>query len=350
MPTLSRLTSCLVVFALLGAIGSVTSTGVAAEDDRTTWTVQPASEDDSGTRPYFVFDLEPGTSITDTATVTNLSETPLSLTVFGTDALNTSDGRFDLLETTSDPEDVGAWTVLETADGDADASGIAVQPGESIDVDFRIDVPQNATPGDHVGGIVTSLLTEQTGDDGEVFQLDSRVAARVYLHVLGDLEPRLQIEDLRADYDGSFTNPFSGDLTVNWTVVNDGNIRLGGQQTVAVGGFLGWGSTEHTVDLPEILPGNRVEQSVVLEGVPSAVRLGTDVEIQPIDPASRLADPIEPVRAGLQTWTVPWLLVIAAALAGVAAWAVLRSRRRQAALVDSLREELRQSHDPDPSP
>jgi len=333
------------------ATAAVLLSGVSADaagDADVGWQVQPDAEK-PGSRPYFVYDVEPGDVIEDTVVIGNLGSRNLSLTMLATDALNAADGRFDLLESASVPDDIGTWVRLETDKGDKPGK-VLVPPAEERRVGFTITVPDNATPGDHVGGVVSSLVTEEKNDKGQMAKLDSRVAARVYLFVKGDLDPRLEVSDVQTDYSGSFLNPFTGSATVSWTVRNPGNIRLAGKQTVSVAGIAGWGSEETTVDLPEVLPGNEVRQTVTIDGVPAAVRLGATVEVQPEDPNKRVADPIEPVADSTTVWAMPWLLVLVLVIVGTITWAVMRWQRRQRAQVKALKAELEEKKESSATP
>ncbi len=334
--TLTAALAAVLSFSVLGTAGVLWSpSATAAGNEDIGWQVQPHA-DKPGTRPYFVYDVDPGQTIEDTVVIGNLGRTPLPLTVFGTDALNAEDGRFDLLETVSDPTDVGSWVTLSKGR----TSSITVDPEQERSVDFSITVPENATPGDHVGGIVTSHLTQQKNDEGEAVQLDSRVAARIYLFVKGDLNPALEVSDVQVDHDASLINPLSGTATVSWSVRNTGNLRLAGNQRVSIGGVAGWGSSTTSVDLPEILPGNEVRQTTTIKGVPAAVRLAADVVVAPRDPSERSGDTIDPVGAGASIWTIPWTLLVLLALAALGTWALLAWQRRQRAVVAELREEL----------
>ena len=88
---------------------------------------------------------------------------------------------------------IGAWV---HADGDS----VTIKPGKSADVPFKVTLPDNATPGDYMGGIVTSLTQ---ADAAERINVDQRLAIRVRLRVGGELKPSLVIEDLHVGYAGT---------------------------------------------------------------------------------------------------------------------------------------------------
>ena len=66
----------------------------------------------------------------------------------------------DLLAGDEPPRDIGAWTTTEVP-------SVTVPAGGQVTVPFTIVVPEDASAGDHVGGIVTSLtVTEATWVSG----------------------------------------------------------------------------------------------------------------------------------------------------------------------------------------
>ena len=66
-------------------------------------------------------------------------------------------------------------------------------------------MPDNATPGDHSAGIVTSLMTASSG---AAVALDRRLGARYYLRVSGTLSPAVGVSKVQVGYSGSL-NPVS---------------------------------------------------------------------------------------------------------------------------------------------
>ncbi len=63
-------------------------------------------------RPYLYYVGSPGSTVSDNVAVVNYSPTPVTLSVFATDALNDDQGGFTLLKSKEKPKDVGAWTTI----------------------------------------------------------------------------------------------------------------------------------------------------------------------------------------------------------------------------------------------
>ncbi|MER7420494.1 DUF916 domain-containing protein [Micromonospora peucetia] len=282
----------------------------------TRWAVQPSGPDGPTGRNYFIYDLAPGSTLTDHVGVSNLSDRPLTFQVYGTDAYTTADGAFALLPADQAAADVGSWIRF-------DRRSWTVPPGRRADIPFRLSVPANATPGDHAGGVIAAIAQARTTADGQQVRVDQRLAARVYLRVNGDIRPAVAIESVRVSYDNPVNPAAGGDAVVTYRLRNTGNVRVGGTGTVAVNGPFGWELARTApVDLPELLPGAVFTVTERITGVPPALRLTAEVDLAPttVDAA------LPPVLRSAATWAPPWLLL--ALLAVLAGWSVVRWRRR----------------------
>ncbi len=291
--------------------------------DPVTWGTDPADNEVGTGRPNFSYDAQPGGTLRDAIDVVNRSDRPLELRIYASDAFTTDSGVLDLLPAGEESVDVGAWI---TVDEDA----LTVAAGETVTVPFTLTVPDDATPGDHAGGIVTSLVTPET--DNQV-SVDRRIGSRVMIRVAGELTPLLAVTDVQVTYDGS-VNPFaSGTAQVSYTVTNTGNVRLAARQTVAVGGPFGLlTQTASPPELPELLPGDSLRVSADVAAVWPTVRLTAEVTLAPYATSGELPVPVAEASGSGTAWAMPWglflLLAVTAALAGLAV--VLRRRRRAA--------------------
>jgi hypothetical protein len=313
------LLAALAAALVLPASAHATERAGSAQPDQATFGVRPATATAPDERPAFSYSATPGARVTDHVAVSNIAENPVTLTVYASDAFNTAEGGFDVLASSKAPVDVGAWTTVETAE--------VTIPGRSVRiVPFTVTIPQNATPGDHVGGIVAALTTDATTGDGQRVAVEQRVGARVYLRVSGPLQPVLSIEDLAVDYDGTFFG--RGQTRVSYTVRNPGNVRLSGAQHVTV--ETPWGATYQAEGVPavkELLPGNTMVYTVVVPEVLPAGWLTATVLVEPVAPPNTDPAPA-PVDASATAAAVPWLLIAALALLILLAVLVWRRRGR----------------------
>lgn len=332
--TLRAVLSCVGVPLLLAALALVglTPGPAAAADNDVPWAVRTASNSFGSDRANYGYTVNPGAQVEDGLVVANRGTTPLDLAVYAADGFTTSAGRLDLATADTPSEDVGAWV-------HPDRAHVRIQPGESVVVPFTVRVPTNAEPGDHVGGIVTSLTQKDAASGVDV---DRRLALRVRLRVSGELRPSLAVGDLRVHYAGT-ANPFGkGDAVLSYTIHNTGNTVLAARQTASVAGPLGrWKvRAERIKDSPELLPGETWKVSVSVRGVTPALRLTATVTLLPLlKDAAGSTGTLASVESGTHIWTVPWTILALVGLCSlVVAILVARRRRRPSRVLPRVSE------------
>lgn len=323
------------------------------EDDAAatqTWSVQPAGDEGADGRPNWHYELEPGETVDDVAQVNNFSAEVVTFRVYSHDAINTPEGGFTLQPADVEPTGIGAWIGLDEE--------ITVEPGGSALVPFTLTVPDDATPGDHTGGIIASITTEATDAQGQRVLVDSRAGSRVYLRVAGEVNPALAVTGLEAGYERSWV-PFStGDVTVTYRVENVGNVRLSGEQRITGHGLFGFG--EHTAtlaDVEELLPGQAITVTTRIENVAPLLRITEEVTVNPRPPRTTPAEALPTVlaTAAVSVWAVPWpeLIIVGLLVLGIAwSWWRRRQQKQQTAAMlaeavararEETRRELQQS-------
>lgn len=321
------------LLAAFGIVGLAAVVPAVAADDEVAWAVRTASNDYGADRQNYSYTLNPGGKLEDSLVVVNHGAAPIQLDVYAADGFTTESGQLDLLAKDERSTGVGAWL-------HAGVDGVTIKPGKSANVPFEITLPDNATPGDYMGGIITSLTTP---DAVERINVDQRLAIRVRLRVGGELSPGLEVEDLHVDYSGT-ANPFGkGDATISYTVHNTGNAILTARQAASVSGPFGLFETkaEPIADSPELLPGETWDVTVPVPGAAPAVRLTAKVELTPLlKDAAGSVKPLAVGEATSHTWTIPWaLLLLLVVLVALLIFAVRVSRRRRRDA--RLREEAR---------
>ncbi|GAA0283632.1 hypothetical protein GCM10010302_22070 [Streptomyces polychromogenes] len=301
---------------------------LSAAADNGTWGVFPTPPAGAAMtdRAYFFHQGPAGAAVTDSVTILNSSGRELTFRVFATDAMNTpSGGAFALLPAETKPRDVGAWIAL----GPEAAGTVTVPPKGRKDIPFTVRVPQDASPGDHVGGIVAqNTEIEGIQREGKVqVGVKRQVGARLYLRVPGPLTPAVSVEDVRVSR-GAPLLPWTKDAhaTITYTLVNRGNAVLEPKVAVSARGLFG----RRVLDLPAraprqaLLPGQRIVLTEPWPDSPQLDRVNVKVTV------SAPAYPDVGSEAGTAFLAVPWPALGALLLlvgAGVAVLVALRRRR-----------------------
>ena len=339
--TSRRPASALVALAL--AVVALVSPAAAAMADDATIGIAGGPAKDSGPddRSRFSYDVQPGQTVNDRYVVRNTGTTDQQVTVFGSDAYNTNDGAYALLETGATSKDAGSWVTFA---GKASVQ-VALAPSEQKVLDFTVAVPADAIPGDHAAGIVISAQ----GVDGQV-KVDRRVATRMYVRVAGALQPNLTISSISAGQSVDW-NPFTGSTDITVTLHNAGNVALGAGVTARFTTWFGKsaGVSAHDV-LPEMLPGSSRQVTFRVPNVPRLGYLQAGVTLQPTVAADALdPGPLALVERQTSLSAVPWLVlgvvVLGIGILVLARWRRARLLRQAEEWVAYTRAEARRAAD-----
>jgi dihydroorotate dehydrogenase (fumarate) len=304
------------LLAMIGVLGSAIP--ASAEDG---FGGGPSDGDGPDRRTAFLYQIDPGQHLEDSYYIKNSGTTAQNVTVFATDAFTADDGSYAFLDTATEATDGGSWVSFE---GGAKRLELTLAPGELRTIPFTVDVPADATPGDHAAGI---LVAAKNGS-GEVL-VERRVATRMYVRVSGDLQAALAVTDISGSYEAQL-NPFDGGvlITVKWE--NVGNIAISADVVAGVNGPFGIGVAVNEVEhLSQLLPG---EQRIVTYAVPGVAQLG--LVFPYIKAVPQITDELRPVE-GMTTRierdvmvpAVPWWLVILIGIAAVIVVIVVWRRR-----------------------
>lgn len=268
------------------------------------WALAPAGSDTSsgaGNRSSLSYAAEPGSVVQDAVTLYNLGTEALTFRVYATDAFNNADGQFDLLPGTETPKGAGAWLSVQQ-------EMITVNPNRQVTIPFTLSVPADAAPGDYAGAVLASSEAQSTGDAGDLVTLDRRTGTRLLVRVAGELTPDVAVTDISTRYSPAL-NPLAGSAVVTYTLENRGNVRLSGTSTVSVAGPFGLGRvTAESVQFEDLLPGQSIDLTATLGGVPAfglaftnvaVVPTGEGVQVDTVDASSFTFAPPVAVLLGL---------------------------------------------------
>jgi hypothetical protein len=259
--------------AFLGMAAAMTlaaaplATPAAQATSNGSWGIRPQPLEDTRPRALFELDVAPGDVVRDAVTVTNETERPLTLGLAAVDATTLeAGGGFALGAPEDKPADVGAWVTLEQ-------DRVDLEPGSSETVPFVLRIPDDATPGDHAGGIVS---VESVKPSGEPITIRRAVGVRIFLRVDGPLRPALTIESIAISSLGA-VGP-TREIVVDYRLRNAGNVRL---RTTPVTSVAAWPRGDNTAQAStevELLPGSVVAFRQTISGGPALGHVRATVE------------------------------------------------------------------------
>jgi LysM repeat protein len=219
--------------------------------------IAPAHPDPNNpvSRSWFLYNVDPGQVIQDAAEVQNTGTAPVTLKVEGLDAFLLDDGAFALTDSEDTNKEVGTWIALSE-------KRVTLQPGERKEIPFTLTVPKDAEVGDHVAGLAvyrdtdTPETTFQSG--GASVGISTRVGARIYLTVKGDIKRDLKVIQKRL-------LRINDQLVLRLKFKNDGNIRASLQADTTIYSLFGV-YDKQKVDIGQVLPHKTLTRDTVWPG------------------------------------------------------------------------------------
>ena len=318
-----RLVLALASFVLVAAAVLTTGPAVpAGAASNGSWSVYPTTKPGTKARVVFSPTLTPGMTTGDSVTITNLSAATQSFDLYAADAFNTPGGGLSLRRQNDPVEGIGAWIHLGH-------SAVTVPPHTNVDIGFLIVVPPDATPGDHVGGIVAEQTVGTQSKHGNVpVTVIQAVGVRVLGRVQGPLTPKLTVAPPTLTVHSSTGTYFGGsaDAVASVHVVNSGNVVLTPVAHLIVSDS--FGTVAHrTIPIGPLLPGQSVTTHGAITGIEARGHLVTKVSVA--------AAGAHAVSATSSQWLIPWALVgLVLAVVLLVVFLVVRwwrRRRRRAA-------------------
>lgn len=213
--------------ALVGHMATPASAAGSALDFR----VAPAAGSQlSEGGDYFVLDMEPGESRTQSIEITNPSKSALQVQLAGVDAATAQMGGVDYAAEELSARAVGGWISLKN-------ELISLAPGESKEADFKVAVPRDAATGVHLGGLVIwveGAEKETAAGARTTMSVQSRRVIAVQVELPGPAAPLLEIRGAQAEArpDGLYLgidlfNPGTDLVTGTGTVSIEGRDEIG---------------------------------------------------------------------------------------------------------------------------
>jgi len=194
-------------FVLAGFCLAISYGGLGIYPNQSEW-----DEKNALTKSWFIYTLEPGQVKQAKVDVVNQSGQPVEVKIYPVDAVTTKDGAFAPQPEDRERIDVGAWTTISVSE-------LSLEPKETKAVDFTIKVPENAEVGDHMGAIIVQPKEVPEAEEGTTMRVVTRVGARIYLTVPGEIIKELEIEEFSWKME-------EGQVVFYLTLTNKGNVRI----------------------------------------------------------------------------------------------------------------------------
>ncbi|MBU3964998.1 DUF916 domain-containing protein [Patescibacteria group bacterium] len=194
-------------FALASFCYAISYGGLGIYPNESEW-----NEKNSLTKSWFIYTLEPSEVKEAKVNVVNQSEQSVEVKIYPVDAVTTKDGAFAPQSEDREKIDVGAWINMPVSE-------LSLKPNETKAVDFTIKVPENAEVGDHMGAIIVQSKEAPEAEKGTVMKVVSRVGARIYLTVPGEIIKELEFKDFNWKMEES-------QVVFYLTLANKGNVRI----------------------------------------------------------------------------------------------------------------------------
>ena len=169
------------LFVMMIALTAVPILHAQTPTNNSNFSLQAISSDGKSIIPYFVLDGTTGGQITGQVQIVNRGDSLGSVQLYIVDAATGNTGGTVLKMREDALTETGRWIQLER-------DTVTLAPGEGQMIPFVVNVPADARPGQHVGGIVMVPLNEdaasQTTSQDEVsFQVEIKTRTGVAVQV-----------------------------------------------------------------------------------------------------------------------------------------------------------------------
>jgi hypothetical protein len=256
----------------------------------------PSTATPSSAAAHFSYSLAAGEDATGAVVVSNLTDHPLTLALYGADLIPLSaNGGYTVAQLGQQMHGVGAWIRVQPT--------VTLAPLTEDTVPFSVDVPETAAPGEYGGAVVA----QNAPQGGAGIAVQTREALEVAVRVPGVTVLAAHLGPLRVDRSGSGV-AFSAVLRNGGTE----RFRYSGRVLLQRGGSSLLLAAPMTPRAGYLLPGQEVRLDATWAHPP---RFGS-VSARASVVATPAAGPAETVTdAAVQLSFFPWLLVLLALLA-----------------------------------
>lgn len=170
----------------------------------------------SGNQSWFRYYQSPGSIVEDSIILRNAGNQTETIKLYATDATANEAGSFSPKMAEEEQKGIGTWAKLEKNE-------VTLEPNQSTEVKFTINVPDDISPGQYFGSIINEKISADIPCDEVLdvssfcqgnIQIRTRTGNRIYLTIPGEVKQDIKLDNFtwnRADKDSvhfhfSFTN------------------------------------------------------------------------------------------------------------------------------------------------
>lgn len=250
-------TNLIIIFALVLTL-IFTASNVKAADAAAQFGIRPASVGTATTsKGYFILKAQPNETLNDAVVVSNPGTIPVKLLVYAVDATTGQQSGIDYLTQTASRTDVGSWLTLGTTTVD-------LEPNKQLTIPFKLTIPKDALPGQHLGGIAAQLVTDVTPATSGTAQNNASMGVKTITRTLTAVQINVggaaDITSLAIN--GSKIIDFNGLPTLSLGLQNTGTGLIQPKGVVTLTDSTGNTVMNAPVTLNSILPRNSIDYPV----------------------------------------------------------------------------------------
>lgn len=152
-------------------------------------------EDNPRTESIFIHTLNAGDKAEDGVLVINNTAEEKNIIIYATDSEVSTGGAFACAQLVQEKKEVGSWIELSKTE-------VTLASGETEIVPFTINVPDNASVGEHNGCILIQEKDDDTPSNlSKGIQLSMRLGLRVAINIPGEIIKELELKDFILEQD-----------------------------------------------------------------------------------------------------------------------------------------------------
>jgi hypothetical protein len=152
-------------------------------------------------RAYFIYNSFPTALIRDSVSVKNIGSASGTIDLFPVDAITSQSSGTAFTDPHHPQHDVGAWIRLSRQQ-------ITLNPGQSQDIPFSLNVPNHVRPGQHGGGILAEVpmqaRSSTSASTRTAFQFQSENILGVLINLTGTIMEKLNVTGITYDTENTY--------------------------------------------------------------------------------------------------------------------------------------------------